>query len=72
MRNLSAREAYAAMFVFLEHRYRLTNSDDLGALLGSMALLPDGDTADPALWNDWLNAVKASAGSNIGLNIELK
>lgn len=45
------------MFVFLEHRYSLTESDDLGALLGSMALLAGGGTADPAIWEDWLSAI---------------
>ena len=72
MKNLSAQEAYAAMFAFLEHRYRLTESDDLGALLGSMSLLPGGGTADPAIWDDWINALKEAKSRNARVNMELK
>lgn len=72
MKNISEKEAYAAMFAFLEHRYRLTDSDDLGALLGSMSLLPDGGTADPAIWEDWLNAIKEVESHCVRMDIELK
>jgi hypothetical protein len=27
-------------------------------MLGDMSLLPDGGTADPAIWGDWLKCVK--------------
>lgn len=72
MTNFPKHEAYAAMFAFLEHRFLLTGSDDLGALLGSMSLLPDGSTADPAIWDDWLDAIKKAISSNVRLNMELK
>jgi hypothetical protein len=72
MKNLSERVAYAAMFAFLEHRYRLTESDDLGALLGSMSLLPSGGTADPAIWEDWLNAIEKAESQNVRIDMELK
>jgi hypothetical protein len=55
--TLSVREAYLAMYAFLERQRDQTSSDDLGALLGSMSLLPDGGTADPALWGEWLEDV---------------
>jgi hypothetical protein len=55
--NLSLREAYLAMFRFLERYYELTRADDVGALLGSLALLPDGGPADAAMWSDWVKAV---------------
>jgi hypothetical protein len=32
-------------------------ADGLAALLGSMALLPDGNSADPAQMEDWREAV---------------
>lgn len=60
------------MFAFLENRYRLTESDDIGALLGSMSLLPGGGTADPAIWEDWLNAIKAAECGHVRLNMDLK
>ena len=72
MSNFPAREAYLAMFAFLEHRYDMTKSDDLGSLLGSMALLRDGGTADPAVWNDWLNAIERASSGNISADLELK
>ncbi len=72
MKNLSEHEAYAAMFAFLEHRYRLTGSDELGALLGSMSLLPGGNTADPAIWEDWLNAIRKAESHSVKVEMELK
>jgi hypothetical protein len=72
MKSLSEREAYAAMFGFLEHRYRLTESDELGALLGSMSLLPGGGTADPAIWDDWLTAIREAECGNSKLKLELR
>lgn len=72
MKKLTEHEAYAAMFAFLEHRYRLTESDDLGTLLGSMSLLPDGGTADPAIWEDWLNAIREAESQSVKMDMELK
>jgi hypothetical protein len=42
MNNLTLNEVYAAMFVFLERRYNMTKSDEIGSMLGDMTLLPDG------------------------------
>ncbi|MEY2857057.1 MAG: hypothetical protein RLZZ74_1369, partial [Cyanobacteriota bacterium] len=55
--NLTEKEAYEAMFAFLEQLYNRTKSDDIGGLLGGMSILPDGDTADPAIRYDWLECV---------------
>jgi hypothetical protein len=54
-KNISEQEAYQAMFLFLDFYWKLGNkkSDDLAVLLGGLALLPDGDSADPALMHDW-------------------
>lgn len=56
--NLSIKEAYIAMYVFLENEYKLTGSSDIGALLGGLSLLANGSTADPAAWSDWVDAVR--------------
>ena len=53
--HLSLQEAYLSMFEFIVELYKRTKSDDLGAILGDLSLLPDGTTADPAAWNDWLS-----------------
>ncbi|MGQ7816222.1 hypothetical protein [Metapseudomonas furukawaii] len=60
-KNLTPKQAFCAMFYFLEHEYSLTKSDDIGAMLGSMdwTIWSDGaGPADPAAWEDWLDAVR--------------
>lgn len=60
--GLSTKDAYQAMFLFLEAHYDRTGSDELGALLGGLALDQDGQPMDPAAWTDWLNAVQEVSG----------
>ena len=55
---MTDKQAYAAMFQFLEQLYLRTKSDALGNLLGDMSLLEDGSPADPAIVNDWRQAVE--------------
>lgn len=69
--SLTKREAYAAMYAFLEQVYRRTGSDDLGALLGGMSLLKDGGTADPAAWEDWEEAVRKVSDGEVNLGLGL-
>lgn len=57
MSVLTHEQAYEAMFHFLENFYNQTGSD-VGALLGSMSLLVDGGTADPAMAKHWQRAVE--------------
>lgn len=68
--TLSEKQAYAAMYAFLKHRYEMTRSDDIGALLGSMSLLPDGRTADPAIEVDWTQAVAKALSGNVEMNLK--
>lgn len=63
--TLTVRQAYTAMYAYLEHLYQMTNSDDLGGFLGGMSFLPDGATADPAVWDDWLDAVKKAEAGDV-------
>lgn len=72
MESLSKKEAYLAMFAFLEERYEMTQSDDLGVLLGSMMLLDDGETADPAVWHEWCDAIEKSLSGATNENFDLK
>jgi len=69
--KLTLQEAYAAMYKYLEHEYEMTGSDEIGGMLGSMSLLEDGSTADPAVWSDWMQAVEKilSGDDNIKLHI---
>ena len=59
-KELSRIEAYQAMFLFLDFYWKLggKKSDELAGLLGSLALLPDGESADPALMDDWKKCVE--------------
>lgn len=63
--QITITQAYRAMFLFLEKKWDITGKpDELGSLLGSMSTLEGGSTADPAVWGQWLEAVKtARAGT---------
>ena len=50
--------AYRSMYYYLEDLYKLTGSDEIGGMLGYMALLEDGMPADPAVTEDWAKAVE--------------
>jgi hypothetical protein len=54
------------MVLFLEQYYRDTGSDDVGALLGGMSLLPDGTPADAAYWDEWMECVRRVASGEAG------
>lgn len=58
MNKLTEKQAFLAMVSFLENYYKQTKSDEIGALLGSLQLLDDGITADPAMWDDWLKILQ--------------
>ena len=54
---LTVEQAYRAMLAFLEREVELTESSDLADLLAGYRLDEDGRTSDPALWEEWLEAV---------------
>jgi hypothetical protein len=59
--RLTEQQAYDAMFRFLDTYWERTGRpDELGALLGSMSreIWTDHEPADPAMWEDWVDAVK--------------
>lgn len=64
--KLTIEQAYQAMVFFLEHEYELTKSDEIGGLLGSLSLSiwSDGKPADPAAWQDWLDAVERATNTS--------
>ena len=51
-------QAFNAMCKFLEMYYERTLSDDVGSLLGDLNMATEGETADPAAWDDWNQALK--------------
>jgi hypothetical protein len=56
--KITKEEAFLAMYAFLEKYYALTSSDDVGGLLGSLSMLPDGNSADPAVREDWEESIE--------------
>ncbi len=56
--QITRKQAFEAMMLFLEEFYNRTQSDDVGGLLGDLILLEDGSTADPAAWYDWIECVE--------------
>jgi len=56
--KLTKLEAFLAMTKFLEGYYERTSSDDVGSLLGDMRILQDGNSADSAAWEDWIDSVQ--------------
>lgn len=71
MAELTLEQAYLAMFSFLAGHYERSKSDDVGALLGSMSLLPDGRPADPAIVEDWRLAVEAALSGKVHASMRL-
>lgn len=56
---ISISVAYKCMYEFLAAYADRVNSDEVNGLLGGMALLADGGTADSAMLEDWKDAVQA-------------
>lgn len=56
--ELSPLHAYKAMYEFLLQYGSRGHSDDIQMLLSNLALLEDGESADPAMLHDWRNAVE--------------
>ena len=72
MTTLNAKEAYSAMFYFLEDIYLRTKSDELGGILGTLAMLDDGQPADPAVWEEWEQAIEKGKEDSNGLKLHIR
>jgi hypothetical protein len=71
MDTLTEHQAFLAMYAFLEAEYETTQSDDIGALLGSLSLLGDGLPADPAMLDHWKAAVSAARAGEVDAALRL-
>jgi hypothetical protein len=54
---LTEDQAYAAMYYFLDQIWSRVNTMELVDVLSDMTLLPDGTLADPAVSEEWKEAV---------------
>lgn len=70
--KLTKNQAFLAMYSFLDEYYQLTKSDDVGGLLGSMSILLDGKVADPAIQEDWDEAIKKVMSGKINTELQIK
>ena len=68
--RVTPTEAYMAMYAFLSKQYDL-GCEELGSILGSMSLLPDGAVADPALAQDWIEAIAAAKLGRVDARLRL-
>jgi hypothetical protein len=58
-KNLTLKDAYKTVIEFLNIYYQETESEDVGALLSSMALIEDERmTNDPEAWQNWIKSVE--------------
>lgn len=55
--KLTELEAFIAMRNYLEAYYERTSSDDIACILSDTQFFSEGETADPAAWQDWIDAV---------------
>jgi hypothetical protein len=55
--TLTVEQAYRAMLAFLAREVELTECSDLADLLAGYRLDGDGRPSDPALWDEWMEAV---------------
>jgi hypothetical protein len=55
--TLTVEQAYRAMLAFLAREVELTECSDLADLLAGYRLDGAGRTNDPALWDEWMEAV---------------
>jgi hypothetical protein len=60
MYTLDEKEALEAMGYFLRAYYDRGHhkESDLPLVMHSIEILSDGITADPAAWDDWLDAIR--------------
>ena len=68
---LSSREAYLAMFSFLEDYYSRTQSDEIGSMLSGLCLMSDGKPMDPAYWHEWEQAVEKALNGEVDAEMRL-
>lgn len=56
---LSTQEAFFAMYIFLDSQNKsCSDIMEVSNVLSDCSILEDGGTADPAMWDDWLEAIE--------------
>jgi hypothetical protein len=68
---LTEKEAYLAMFSFLDDYYQRTKLDEIGSLLSGMCLMNDGMPMDVAYWDEWEESVQKSLSGKVDAEMRL-
>jgi hypothetical protein len=58
MTDLTIKEAYLAMYQFMNTVIRRDGNESFLYMIGGMSLIHDGSTADPGMWYLWERAIK--------------
>lgn len=66
--NLTSKQAFLAMFAYLEIHFERFGPGQIGTVLSELSLLPDGGTSDPAAWDDWLKSVQRARRGEVNAN----
>jgi hypothetical protein len=61
---MTEEQAYKAMFLYLDAYFERKPDAELGSVLSDIQILEDGGPADPAVTQDWKQAVRRATGSN--------
>ena len=69
--KLTKLEAYLAMYTYLEAYYDRGKSDEIASMLSSMSILEDGSSADPAIKEDWDDAVESVIKGKVNAKLQL-
>lgn len=69
--KMTKKQAYLAMFSFLEDYYERTRSDEIGSILSGMCLTKDAMPMDIAYWDEWEQAVKKSLDGHVDAEMRL-
>ena len=70
--SLSYKEAYLAMFNFLDElSSKFGNDAEIGGILGSMSFLNDEKPVDPSFWKIWLEAIERAKLGNSDISLKL-
>ncbi|AVH73656.1 hypothetical protein NLP_5326 [Nostoc sp. 'Lobaria pulmonaria (5183) cyanobiont'] len=59
------------MYAFLVQVYERTQSNDLGGLLGDMSTIEDSETADFAVWHEWLRCVAQVKQGKVDIDLHI-
>ncbi len=66
---MTEKEAYLAMFSFLEDYYNRTKLDEIGSLLSGMCIMSDEMPMDKAYWYEWKKAVQKSRDGKVDAEV---